>query len=418
MPKKIEPEAEGGGALAVIEGASLPSLFVDTAKMDAVIAQVRAIVAGFKHDMSTATSRKRTASLAYSVSQLKSRMEKARLDLTEEHRKAVGIVNEEGKRIGAILDEIKADARRELDEWEAAEALRVERLDKRLAAIRAHLDALGPTPEITAVLTAVADVEAIATGEEDGWQEYRAKAQISRADTLRILAPMLENAKERERAAEKAAADAAELETLRAEKAARDAKDAQERADREAKEAEENAAKEREAQAAREAEDRRILMENRLARLAGIAERSMGQPLTALAVAKANLPAEDFPWGDDFAERGAAARASALSAIEAAENAETERVEAERVAEVERVRLKAIEDERAAAAKRRADDETEAERLAADKRHRAKIESAILAGIVDEAIGLEIAIPQVQDFAQRVTRALMASKIPHTKVTF
>ena len=90
--------------------------------LDVVIAQARELVEGFEHDLSTAAGRKRTASLAAKVAKLKTRMDKLGKSLTDDWAKKKKAVDVNRKSMRDQLDELKAEARKPLDEWEAEQA--------------------------------------------------------------------------------------------------------------------------------------------------------------------------------------------------------------------------------------------------------------------------------------------------------
>jgi colicin import membrane protein len=112
-----------------------------------VIAQVADIVASFEHDMSTATSRKRTASLSSKVSKFKVRIESIGKQMADAEREKIADVERVIKMINANRREVKDEldalrdlARKPLTDWETEQAEAEARTEAEK--IRAEIDAL------------------------------------------------------------------------------------------------------------------------------------------------------------------------------------------------------------------------------------------------------------------------------------
>lgn len=215
--------------------------------LDQVINQARELVATFDHDLSTAAGRKRTASLAAKVAKLKTRLDGLGKSLTEDWAKKKKAVDANRKAMRDSLDELKAEARKPLDEWEAEQA----EIERKKLVETDHEIALLMNEKFDADRAAAIEVERKAEAERQAQlkaeqearekriaeeaaererlasieREAQAKRQLEEAERARIAAE--ERAKIQAEEAEKRRAEAEKQAKLNAERAAEQAKQAE-----------------------------------------------------------------------------------------------------------------------------------------------------------------------------------------------
>ncbi|WP_313349347.1 hypothetical protein [Paracoccus sp. (in: a-proteobacteria)] len=336
--------------------------FRDDDAVSAAINKIRAAVRSHVPDVTTRKGRDAIASLAYRVSKSKTYLDGEGKKLVEGIKKQASSIDASRKKIRDDLDALRDEARKPLDEWEAAEAERQERDAVIVRQIAQHgLTGFEPSADIVAKAH---QIKAITlppdfTGDRDA-------IEAKRTETMQALRNMFDTALQREK-------DAAELARLRAEEEARAAKEAEEKAAREQAE--------REAQRDRErAEAAELARQEAEARAAEEIERTKR----------------------DAAEAVERAQREAQEAIERERQAQADReAEAERQRQEEAARVKREAEE---AAKAEAD--AKAKREASEQRRgevQADIETA-LEKMAGKATPAAIAL------------ALMAGEIPHCKV--
>lgn len=216
------------------------------------IKAVKAIVKDFKPDLSTASSRKEIASLAHSVARSKTYLDNKGKDYVSEIKAKAKVIDSERKKWRDTMDQIKAEVRKPLDDFEEAEKKRIADIEERIEEFN-RLSFSEYTPEdissgdLKKKMTEVKSIEV-----DDSFEELKheaIEAKMKATDRLELLIA----------SAEKREAEKAELERLRKEKEEKEAKEREERIRREAiKEAEEKAKAEKEAheKAMKEAEER------------------------------------------------------------------------------------------------------------------------------------------------------------------
>lgn len=344
------------------------------------IEKIEAAVRGHKPDLTTRKGREAIKSLAYSVSRSKTYLDGEGKKLVEGIKAQAAGIDAARKTIRDTLDALRDEARKPLDEWEAAEAER----QARDAAIEAELRNHGMTgQEASALILATASrIKAIAL--PDDFSRDREAAEAARTATMTALRVMYEAAQQREK-------DAAELAKLRAEAEERAAREAEERAAREAAEAEARRV-EAERQAAQERAEAEARADRERAQAAEQARKD-AEARAAAAIEEAERRA---------AEAVAQAKAEAAAAIERERQAV-----ADREAQAERERQEAE-----ARAKREAD-----EKAAAEAAEKARLEHAEQRreGVL---IDIETALLAMTGKAtpRAIAEALMAGEIPHCQV--
>lgn len=357
-----------GTALALPEPRALAAMFAQPEQVDALIDRIEAEARSHAPDLTTAKGRKAIASLAYDVARSKTALDNAGKGLTDEARKQIAVVDAERRKIRDRLDTLKAEVRKPLDDWEAAE-------EERIAAHKRALDCFDlnradANSTVEQVRHVLADVDAMATGEE--WDEFQPIAQAKKDVALAHFGGLLIAAQKRE-------ADAAELARLRAEAEERARKDAEEAARREAEAAE-----------ARRIEAERIAAEQAEARRAEAERVEAERQKRAAAERQAAIER-----AAKEAEERAARAAKEREAIHARELAEAKARE-ERAAQAERDRI---------AAERRAEEAARAKREK-DRAHRTRIRDEIAAAVA----------PYLAHNANSLADALIDGKVPHVRV--
>lgn len=251
--KRLTPEPEEQTtALALPDTPILIAAYDDDTKMDAILTRIETDALSIAPDLSTATSRKEIASLAFKVARSKTVLDEIGKTITEDARKQIDAVNAKRRDVRERLDTLKTAVRKPLDDWEAAEAARVADLEDRLKDFSEDLPGVDASSDDIA--RTIDEIEAIPV--DDTWQEFKDRAHAAKTGTLSVLRDLLEKAEVRE-------AERAELERLRAEAAAREEEDRRRQAEerrkaeearieREKAEAAERAAKAAEERAARE----------------------------------------------------------------------------------------------------------------------------------------------------------------------
>lgn len=314
-------------------------------------------------DLTTEAGRKKTASIAYKVARTKTAIDDAGKKLNEEARARINAVDESRREIRQQLDELRDEVRKPLTEWEAAEEKRVAECNdtidllRRYAVVLAEDTADGIREDLTDLLAIEIDADKF-----EGLAEI---AENLKATAVDVLTAALARA-------EKAEADAKELERLRAETLER------ERIEEEKRQAEES---ERQKEAA--------------------------------AKAAAELKAKEE------AEQQARIEAAAKAAEEAA-RAEAAKAHAEALA-AEKARADALEAaakaESARAAREAAAQKAEADRQAAEKARREADQAhrtTIMGEVKRALMTCEVTEPQ----ARAIVLAIVGNNVPHTSITF
>ena len=262
--------------LAIIENKALTAaeVFATHDSLTALIQGIRAEVITEAPDLSTATSRKRIASLAYKVAQSKTALDDLGKQLVSEWKTKSAAVDKERKRVRDELDALRDEVRKPLTDWEAeqeriaAEAARIEA--ERIATEKAEAERIEAERQeaIRKQLEEIAEREAAVKAEEERIaREAAAKIAAEKAEAERIE----REARIAAEAAEKAKRDA-EIEILRAnqraEQAKRDAEFAVQR-ERERAEAEANAKAAAEAKLAANKKHRKSVESALIAELTG-----------------------------------------------------------------------------------------------------------------------------------------------------
>lgn len=197
-----------------------------TGGLTAFFDQVKAEVSTEVPDVTTAKGRARIASLAAKVSSSKTAVEKPGRAYLKRIKELPKSIEAELREWVTNMDKLRDETRQPLNEWEAAEAERVAKLQRGIEwfNLRAQENADLDCAELTATIS---QVEAIVVGEK--WQEFEAEAHRVKASTLESLRAAFATREVFEK-------EQAELAQLRKEKEERDKKDREEQIRREATE--------------------------------------------------------------------------------------------------------------------------------------------------------------------------------------
>jgi hypothetical protein len=305
-----DPAQEQSTALALPDTPVLVAAFSAPEKMEAILTRIETEVRAVAPDLSTVTSRKAIASLAFKVARSKTALDDIGKDITEDARKQIDAVNAKRRDIRDRLDALKNEVRTPLDDWEAAEAKRVADMEDRLRDFTDDLP--GPDASSTEIWAVIQDIEEIPI--DDTWAEFKDRAAAAKEGTLNMLNALLPKARDRE-------AERAELERLRAEAAKREAEEQArlraerakaeaERIEREKAEAAERAAKDAEWRAkaeaeriARESAEREASLQRQLAEAKAREEAAAARERERIAAEQAKAEAERRAREADQARR-------------------------------------------------------------------------------------------------------------------
>lgn len=340
--------------------------------LEPYLQKIRDEIDAFVPDVSTRKGREAIASIAYKVARSKTALDNVGKELVAELKDIPKKIDAERKRMRDTLDAWQEEVRRPLNDWQAAEDARVDRHQARIQQLRDLVDV--ETLFAEGIRFKIENAEAVVI--DEGFEEFEAEAHQVKAKTLESLRASL--AKQ-----EKYEAEQAELERLRAETAAREQKEREERIAREAAEKARLEADQK-AKAEREAAQRRELEAK-----AAAERRELELKLQAEQAERARIQAEsDRVAAEQRAEQER--QAAARRAEEAAEQARQEERRRADAAAAEIVRQQ--------------------EAREADKAHRASINRAALEAFVAGGMTEECAKQAITLIAQR--------KIPNIAISY
>lgn len=239
MPTASEPVETKETALAIIPEAKALEVFLEGKGIDELLAACEEKALSVTADASTAKGRAEIKSMAYLVTRTKTAAESIRKALADEYKEKPKRIDANGKRLRDGLDALQAKVRKPVDDWEATERARVDRIKGWIADIKNQV--LPDTASSAGIAHAIQVIEA-GVDIDESFAEFQTEAQSAKDATLARLYALMNSALRRE-------AEAAELTRLREEQAKRDQADREARI---AKEAAEKATREAEDKAARE----------------------------------------------------------------------------------------------------------------------------------------------------------------------
>lgn len=337
--------------LVVIEPTTAVALFTEGHGVAELLADIRQKASSLVPDVTTVKGRKEIASVSHAVARTKTYIDGLGKELTDRYKEIPKRIDANRKVLRDTLDALKDEVRAPLTQYEAAEEARVAALKERMTAFADAKQATAELPS-TELEHYLQQIEAIAI--DDSWEEMTAQAGVAKDAAALHLRTVIEKAKERE-------AQAAELERLRQEAAAR------EQEDRERRIAEQAAAAEAQRQ-----EQARLDAERR--------EREAIE-----REQKARIDAE----------------AAELARQQAEENA---------LRQAEEAAARAAEQERQRIAQEQARQQEEEQRRAADVEHRRTINNAILMDLM--GLGID------EDKAINLIKQIAGNKIEHLSINY
>jgi hypothetical protein len=339
-------------ALVTIE-ALTPAVVFAPGGVEAIVSKLETEVRAIKTDISTESGRKAIGSLAYKVARSKTALDEMGKDLVADLKAQTGKIDAERRVIRDRLEALKDEVRKPLTDWENAEKNRVSGHEEALAAILQAAQ-LGPDMDSAAIRRHLESVGPLA---QRDWQEFSTRATATLDEVRKVLEAALAQATKRE-------AEAAELARLRAEQVAREQKEREERI---ASEAAERARIAAEAKAKRDADE---------AAAKAAAEQNRVEQEKTQAVAR-------------------------VARVEREAKEASEKADRDRKAAVEAEQRRHEDAARKAAA--------DAAAREADTKHRAKINSAAVAALVEGGIPDDVAKLAVTLIAKRQIPAVSIS---------
>lgn len=408
--------AQAATDIAVVIEANPTLVLVDEKKFEDFYEHVRAEAKAMPVDLTTDKGRKAIASMAHKIARTKTAIDDAGKKLNEEARAKINAVDEARRKIRDRFDALKEEVRRPLTAWEEAEEARVQRV----AEIRQTLscmvkDLIAEQLSSDEIAKHIESIDQVSYSAETYGQDAE-QLQALHDQVRGQVVELLERVRKEE-------ADAAELARLRAENEAREAVEAERRAEEE-KEANRRDYARRMinhikqcglgmidgqtypyAILFRELEEK-VVIDDSFGDLAGEAEQARKDALATLnAGMEADRKAEQERIEREARER---ADAEAKERIEAAERA---------AKEAEEAAARKIEEDRQAREREKAEQErierevreAEAARQA-DRDHRAKIMGAAKAAIIE--IGID------EPKAKEIILAIAAGNVPNVTIKF
>lgn len=223
-------------------------------QLDSVLEQIRTNALSVVPNIKTAKGRKEIASLAAKVARSKTLIDGLGKTLVADAKKSIKQVDNQRKHARETLDALKKEVRKPLDDWEAAEEERKERIRADINHLKEYAKDCGDLPA-TMLENLIEALEN--TVIDESFQEFQQEAEGARAISLARLRDALVSRRKFE-------ADQAELQALREKQEAWDRREAKEREEAEAKAEEERKAEEA-AEIERKAQERaqEIVEENR-----------------------------------------------------------------------------------------------------------------------------------------------------------
>lgn len=239
--------------LVVIEKSNAMAVFTTKEQLDPIIEAIEKEARSLVPDVSTKKGRDAIASMAHKVARSKTYIDNAGKDLVAELKALPKQIDESRRLVRERLDALKDEVRRPLNEWEQAEDERKQALQQRLSGLRALADVIddaGNYLPSTDIQSRLGEAKAVTLG--DSWQEFAIEAGVAKDTTVQKLEAAVIVAKQHED-------QTAELERLRKDAEEKARRDHEEKLKREAvesarREAELKAQVEREESARLEAE--------------------------------------------------------------------------------------------------------------------------------------------------------------------
>ncbi len=365
------------GLIVMPQGKSLEALFRSENGLDQIINEIESRARSEVIDISTPAGRKACKSLAYKIAQAKNALDGEGKTLNEAMRAQIGAVDAERRRGWNRLEALQLEIRKPVDDWEAADKIRIEALQQRLRDFGVSMSPDSSAADLEALRQKIAGIEM-----GPSWEEFEPAAIADRLVALEKIGAYLAVAQRREDGER-------ELAAMRAQIAERDRLETARLATEDA---------ERRAEAARQQAE----IDAREAKIANLqAEVERKEREAAAEAERVRASAAEAERIRAAAERAKAdAEATAQADLRAAEERHQRELDeqtrrADQAAENERNRL---------AAARQAEREAQ-ERRDASTRIRNRVRGEIVTAL------------SAYTSNEQIVEALMAGKIPHTSVT-
>ena len=358
--------------LTVLEKLKPADLFAENGTLP-VYEAISKEVSTFVPDVTTEAGRKEISALAYKVAQSKTFLDKVGKIFNSDLKEKTKAVDKERSAIWDKLEALQKKIREPLTKWEAAEEARVQ----------AHKDIINNITTVVGLLyensSLIEDaIRHVFQYQDRDWEEFTDIGQQTVKDAIQQLTETLVKTKQSER-------DRAELEELRAAKAAQDAKDAEAARQKAADEERQRIEKEATEKAQREA--------------------------------AAAIKASEDAAAKTKADADAKAIADAAEADRRIKEAEEAKIAAEARAKLESEQAVQRERERAEAEQKRLDDEAKAREN--DRTHHAKINNEVLYAVQEVWNAATIDAEKTgSDPAKLLVEAIARGNIPHVKISY
>jgi len=210
-------------------------VFTKEKGLDPFLDKIREQIKAFVPDVETINGRKDIASFAHKVSRSKAYLDGVGKELVADLKLKPKLIDKERRRIRDILDGWKEEVRRPLNEWETRETDRLNKHKARLLDIRVIYESCVDGMSADLIKGLMDKLAAIEIG--SSWEEFREQAEAQHHDASDALLKKFNSQVTYEKEQD-------ELQKLRQEKVAREAKEREERLAKEAVEKErEDAAK-------------------------------------------------------------------------------------------------------------------------------------------------------------------------------
>lgn len=355
----------------------------------------------FVPDLSTPTSRKKIASLAFEVAKTKTALDEAGKELNAAKRREIDLVDEARRSLRDRFDALRDRARQPLVDWENAEVRRKETCARDLADLR-EAGMIFSDDTLADLEGRLAKIEAMEI-DADVFREFATEAEGRRIQAIASLKAGIDRVRLQEAQAAEMEVQKAELAKLRALQEERDRRDAQrEEAERIQREEEARAAREK-ADRARAERDEIERQEREAERLANEEREAQERMIEAAAAEARRVAAAEERARQEAAE----AAAQREREIEERHAAELRRVHEAQEAERREREAETARKEAEAQAEREAE-----ERRQSNKRHRAKVMAEVHVAICE-------IVPELDErIVTRLVQAIAAREIVHTTIQF
>lgn len=353
--------------------------------LDAIIDKIAEQVKSIDRDISTEAGRDNIRSIAFELAKSKNALFNAGQQVKAEAQEVVNAVNKENSRAWDKMEALQKEIRKPLTDWEEAEKKRVADHEEAIA----YMQSLHPSKMFGSLVEDIQSrISDLGNYPVRDWQEFEARAVFTRKEVAEALLSALAAAQKRD-------AEAAELERLRAEDAARKQKEHEDKIAAEAaaaaKKAAEDKAAEEAAAAAKKAADEKAALDKVLADALAKAEKEKAD----------RIAAEEKALQD--------AKQAEAAKVAAAQKAEDDKIKAaDAAAQAER--------DKAAAAKKAEDDA--AAKRAADTAHKATINNEALAALLLAAETVDPAERNMTNISKALLIAIAKGIVPHVSIKY